>query len=412
MDFLKAAVEDWTFNLCVAVIIFVHTLILCLQANYDITSSTANYDARLRGSSEVVQIPIWLESVDVGFSVGFVLELFLRILAHEGAFFLGDEWCWNLFDLCVICATMLEYLFPSLEHSSILRIIGHKPSRSLRVFRILRFAPSLYPLRFLLLACKNAMPALCWASLLIFILLTMSSVVFIGGAKAYIDSAGSPDAHVAGLRDHFGSVPRCMLTLFVTFLGEVDFKSVINLLAEVGWWYWLGYLAFILFTLLSVSNVIAGVFVAEAVEVAHQDREIRVRGKLVEARRNMKELTGLFEKLDVHDSGRITLGDLEEQLRQKEVQDLFTFFRVDVSDTRSFFQLLDADNNGYVNREEFVVACLRTGQFQELSVEISQQEAKAVYESILLALERIAEANTDLTVKLSRLEESINGGEF
>ena len=90
----------------------------------------------------------------------------------------------------------------------------------------------------------------------------------------------------------------------------------------------------------------------------------------------MKELTGLLKNWNVHDSGRITLGDLEEQLRQKEVQDLFTFFRVDVSDTRSFFQLLDADNNGYVNREEFVVACLRTGQFQELSCRESRSKRR------------------------------------
>jgi len=412
LDGLKAVLDGWLFSTFVAATISANVVVLSLQTHHDITSSLDNYDSRVRGEPEVSHLPACLTVADVVFHCIFGVEILLRIAAYEGAFFLGHGSFWNLWDLCVISSTLLEHFLPSLGKMSMLRTISSKPSRFLRAARIIRFWQSVYPLRFLLLACKNAIPALCWASLLILILLTVSSVAFIGGAKAYIDSAGSSDAHVADLRDHFGSVPRCLLTLFVTFLGEADFKLVINLLAEIGWPFSLLYLAFILIILLIVSNVISGVFVAEAVDVAEQDREIRLHGKLAEARRTMKVLTNIFQVLDVHDTDKITIEDLSNGLHHPEVRELLAFFNVDVADADALFPLLDTDQSGHVSREEFVVACLRMDQFQELSLEVAQKEAKAISERILAVLERVEIQNLDFSQRLASLELSLDASVF
>ena len=109
-------------------------------------------------------------------------------------------------------------------------------------------------------------------------ILFLFAVVFISVGTDYIDGAGRDDALVDGLREHFESVPVAMLSLFLSLLGEADFKEIITLLFSIDAAYCVLFLLFVLFATLALANIIAGIFIAEAMETAGQDREIRQRG--------------------------------------------------------------------------------------------------------------------------------------
>merc|ERR1712023_8462 len=55
--------------------------------------------------------PSWAKQVEFAFTAAFAVELAIRILALEGAFFFGPEWSWNLFDTILVLTTLLETAF-------------------------------------------------------------------------------------------------------------------------------------------------------------------------------------------------------------------------------------------------------------------------------------------------------------
>eukprot|EP00450_Noctiluca_scintillans_P029945 CAMPEP_0194543392 /NCGR_PEP_ID=MMETSP0253-20130528/85731_1 /TAXON_ID=2966 /ORGANISM="Noctiluca scintillans" /LENGTH=144 /DNA_ID=CAMNT_0039390149 /DNA_START=273 /DNA_END=704 /DNA_ORIENTATION=+ len=144
-------------------------------------------------------------------------------------------------------------------------------------------------------------------------------------------------------------MPVAMLTLFLSFLGEADYKSVITTLYHVDSFHCAIYILFVLFVAIAMANVIAGVFVTDTIEMVTQDRELRQRGELMRSRKNMQILSTLFQELDRSGEGLLTRETFEAQLHKPDVQALFSYFSFDILDAAAFFTLLDVDGNGTVD---------------------------------------------------------------
>jgi len=214
----------------------------------------------------------------------------------------------------------------------------------------------------------------------------------VSGAKTYVDDATFTDPVVADIRVHFGSLPIAMLSLFLSFLGEAEFRGIIELLAVMSFWYCALYLVFVLFMNLAIANVIAGLFVADAIEMASQDRELRERGEVLRARKNMDILSTLFGEIDTTGAGELYRSDFRNQLQRPEVQALFSHFQFDIIDVDSFFTFLDVDGTGTVSIEEFVVGCLRmNGKSNAIDMEMSIHETKRTVKRLAQDLEEMQE---------------------
>uniref|UniRef100_A0A7S1F4Z2 EF-hand domain-containing protein n=1 Tax=Noctiluca scintillans TaxID=2966 RepID=A0A7S1F4Z2_NOCSC len=307
-----------------------------------------------------------------------------RILAHEGHFLVGPDWRWNYFDSTIVLISILERLVSVVGNSSVFRLLRiMRLSRSTRTMRLVRFFPSLYPLQFMMLSCANSLPALGWTCLLVLILLFLFSSVLTSGIAHFVGNLTHTSETAESLRRHFANVPMCMLTLFLSFIGEVEFRDVILSLLEVDTVYCVLYVMFLIFVTLAVMNVVNGIFISEAMELASQDREIRQRGELIRSRKNLQMLSTIFREMDPDDTGFIGKVDFEEQLQRPVVQSLLSFFNFDVTDATAFFKLLDVDENGCVDIEEFTVGCLRMhGKSNAIDMEISIQETKRLVLSI------------------------------
>uniref|UniRef100_A0A7S0ZVN0 EF-hand domain-containing protein n=1 Tax=Noctiluca scintillans TaxID=2966 RepID=A0A7S0ZVN0_NOCSC len=98
--------------------------------------------------------------------------------------------------------------------------------------------------------------------------------------------------------------------------------------------------------------------------------------------------------MDQNGTGFIGRVDFEERLQRPEVQSLLSYFNFDVTDATAFFKLLDVDESGYVDIEEFTVGCLRMhGKSNAIDMEISIQETKRL---VLFIAEALREDSNQL----------------
>lgn len=109
------------------------------------------------------------------------------------------------------------------------------------------------------------------------------------------------------------------------------------------------------------------------------------------SRKNLKVLTTLFREMDPEKTGMISRADFEEQLQRPEILSLLNYFHFDVMDATAFFTLLDADENGSVDIEEFTVGCLRMhGKSNAIDMEITIGETKR----LALSIDRLLQEET------------------
>merc|ERR1719446_592574 len=96
-------------------------------------------------------------------------------------------------------------------------------------------------------------------------------------------------------------------------------------------------------------NVVTGVFIDSVMNNAKRESESRT----------MQHLQNLFSKMDVTENCEIEWEDFERQLGGREMQAFFKTIDVDVSHARGLFELLDMDDSGIVDVNEFMDGCLR-----------------------------------------------------
>lgn len=420
--FCELVVDSNAFHVVIFLVICMNAVTIAIESDYGVNNSFVDFDARARGSMSGTVIPNWLATADVVFNSIFGVEVCLRIVAKQAAFFVGQGWQWNIFDLLVVSSAMTEAILATARNlpGSGLRVLRLlRLSRSIRTVRLVRFAPTLYPLRLLLVTCKSSFAALMWSSTLLFVVIWLFGILFANATRDYVENATFTDTSVETLREHFETLSMAMLTLFLCFLGEADFKGVIDVLLEVSIWYCVLFVTFVLFVTLSITNIIAGIFVSDSLEMAQQDREIRQRGELMRARKNMEVLEQLFRELDRHGCGQLTQTTFAKRMQSPDVQALFSYFKFDIVDPDAFFKLLDVDRNGVVDIEEFTVGCLRMhGKSNAIDMDIAIQEIKTTVKRSNTEIDRLQDGwqrmqavLTSIVQKLESLEGTFGSGE-
>jgi len=71
------------------------------------------------------------------------------------------------------------------------------------------------------------------------------------------------------------------------------------------------YLFFFICSSMAVMNVITSIFVSDAIDLAHQDQDIKMRVELVKSRRQLAMLTEIFMEMDTAGAGQISREQFE-----------------------------------------------------------------------------------------------------
>merc|ERR1719343_1139607 len=67
----------------------------------------------------------------------------------------------------------------------------------------------------------------------------------------------------------------------------------------------------------------------------------------------------VFNELDTNSSGALSFEEFEKHIEDDKIMAYLRTLEIDVSQVRTLFMLLDVDNTGEVDIEEFVGGCLR-----------------------------------------------------
>lgn len=176
----------------------------------------------------------WWDACDIFFIVAFSVELVVRVLAEEWAFFSGRERSSNLFDV-VMWASLFADAGASIQDGNVFQFL-----RPLRVFRVLRLAKvrdnipeyvrrksymqwfnNLFELLDAAIRALNALVPVISVLILTFYMIALCTVSGVDSFARRIDTNSSEDHHEAFeiMSRRYSSIPVAMFTLLQAFVG-------------------------------------------------------------------------------------------------------------------------------------------------------------------------------------------------
>ncbi|MFE1553716.1 ion transporter [Streptomyces sp. NPDC058734] len=214
----------------------------------------------------------------------FTLEMLLRLGAHADrpkAFFRDP---WNIFDLLIVTSAFVPFLR---ENTTVLRLL-----RLARVLRTARFLPHL---RILLLAVGRSLPG-------------TASFLFIGALVVYVYAMVGWVCFASSDPQHYGSIGRAALTLFLltTLDGLTD---AVRAGLEISRFSILYYASYALLASFVLVNVLIGV-VLNSLDEAREMEEADARAR----ERAANPMDPAEEVRDRIAAARLALDDLEASL--------------------------------------------------------------------------------------------------
>lgn len=341
---LLGIVQSPRFDWSVGILVIINAMSIGLQTDYMAKHSGDH-------------VPRVYRVVDVFFCVIFVAEIVLRIFVHRLAFFYRAGCSWNIFDSFVVVMQCMEELLRLMAYS--LNKAGLPTSftfmrtlrllRLVRIMRVIRILHLIGELRTIVLSISSSLKSLLWTVVLLFSMMYVAGVYFtqlvvdheVQVAEAIVDER---------LQIYYGSLGRSILTLYQSITSGFDWIDMVNPLIEhISPMMGLIFSLFVAFSVLAMMNVITGVFVDAALKNAkdYHDNFLLDRVRL------------LFMNADKDHNGMVGWDEFEDQLENPYMHEFFKAIDVDLSDAESVFRLLDVDDSGVLDFDQFMDGCLR-----------------------------------------------------
>jgi len=228
--------------------------------------------------------------------------------------------------------------------------------RVLRMVRIMRFMKAL---RVLMYAILYSLRSAFWALMLVVIIFYGFGIIFTLGVTDCLMNA-SEDSSIPSdkLTLFWGSLVTSMFTLFKCTSGGVNWHEAVVPLSFVGWPYVSLFTLFIAFFVFAILNVMTAVFCQSAIESAQVDKELATEMLLSNQKQIGRQLYEFFKIIDQDESGSITMDELETVLVQRKSQAYLQSLGINTGDAWTLVKLLDVDNTGNIDLEEFITGCM------------------------------------------------------
>merc|ERR1719149_373861 len=158
----------------------------------------------------------------------------------------------------------------------VLRIV--KTLKLLRVIRVMRF---FQVLRLMVSSIAGSMSTLFWSILMISIMMYMFGLCFLNAITVFLnDNKDIEPPVMEGITLYWSSVPQAMMTLFWAVTGGADWEPLAGPIRTADGFFYSLFFFYIAFAAFAVLNVLTGMFVMQADEVAQADEE-NVVGELM-----------------------------------------------------------------------------------------------------------------------------------
>lgn len=294
--------------------------------------------------------------LELFFIAAFAMEAVIRAFSQGILYVVGREWRWNMFDVFVIVVALVEELLSHLDSgTSITNIRVLRILRLVRIIRVVRITRFFRELRVMVCGIQSSMQSLIWAMVLLLLVMFMFAVLIMQSITDALVTLGDSDDELR-VKEMYGTMTATLYTLFLGVTSGSNWGDLawplIKVVSPFFSIIWCVYIALVLWALM---NVITGVFVDGAIKMAEQDAEHVVKEETEARKMHTKIMKRLFQEADSDGNGLVTWEEFSSLLGHPNVRAYFRSIGLDIAEARSFFNLLDFDGSGEINRDEFVV---------------------------------------------------------
>eukprot|EP00931_Biecheleriopsis_adriatica_P033495 TRINITY_DN19439_c0_g1_i2.p1 TRINITY_DN19439_c0_g1~~TRINITY_DN19439_c0_g1_i2.p1 ORF type:complete len:386 (+),score=71.84 TRINITY_DN19439_c0_g1_i2:878-2035(+) len=286
------------------------------------------------------------------FAVIFIIELAMRLFVHGVRLYQVPDKYWNMFDTLCVGLQLLEFASEFIAGSSntnfsFLRVL--RTVRLLKIMRVVRLLRFIQELRSMVTSLASSTRSLVW-SLTLMGLMTYAVGAFFGQiiVDQMHDNPELPE-DVPELSLLFGNLPLIMLSMYQAVTGGRNWGDVLLPLWAVWPWLTLPFIVYVSFGILSLMNVMTGIFVESAIKTAKRDKDKQLAS----------EVRRLFQQSETNDNGMISWPEFSRQLQDEATIKGFRYAGISCDDAETLFELLDSDGSGFIDPDEFLRGCLR-----------------------------------------------------
>jgi hypothetical protein len=209
--------------ICVASSTFQSVFSAVIMANAWLMTYSVNQDLRSvdNGGAEK---PAWMSQLEMSFLFLYIIELLCKLGVHRLFYFWNEDMAWNWLDFLLILQNLLECLIGGGGGNTWMRTL--RLFRVAKVLRILRVVKFFTQLHLILAAIIGSVMHLFWSILVFAILFYLFSLYIASNVATCLHDLESVDGNEAkDMLLHYGSVPLCMRTLFMTVSGGSDWDA-------------------------------------------------------------------------------------------------------------------------------------------------------------------------------------------
>eukprot|EP00747_Dinoflagellata_sp_TGD_P111868 gnl/TRDRNA2_/TRDRNA2_171327_c2_seq1.p1 gnl/TRDRNA2_/TRDRNA2_171327_c2~~gnl/TRDRNA2_/TRDRNA2_171327_c2_seq1.p1 ORF type:complete len:543 (+),score=108.74 gnl/TRDRNA2_/TRDRNA2_171327_c2_seq1:78-1631(+) len=280
------------------------------------------------------------------YSAVYVIELVSRLYVHRYKFFSGRL---NNLDLIVV---ILDVICQALGE-----VIGDIPSVSvLRVFRLvrllraLRLLTSFRELYIMLHSFIGAMQAITWASLMLFVVLTIWAIIAVETLHPLSSKLAQQGAYGDCERCEraYSTVMNASLTFFQQIVAGDSWGEVTIPLLEYHPWTVVIIIPAFISVGMGLLNLVLTVIVDRAEGARRSNEEESTKLKL-------QVIKQIFKQMDDDGSGCVSLVEFLDGVNSyPDFAKALGLLHLEVDDVITVFQVMDADGSGTVSYNEFV----------------------------------------------------------
>mmetsp|Transcript_98377 Transcript_98377/g.175155 ORF Transcript_98377/g.175155 Transcript_98377/m.175155 type:complete len:623 (+) Transcript_98377:74-1942(+) len=362
------------------------------------TQYEANSHAELAAenlSQDLFQKPLAFLAIQVAFTVIFVAELALRMVAEGLCTFFqrGEDLSWNVFDIVVVFISVVDCILElinkmtqtdemGLGNVSVLRVL--RVVRVVRVVRIIRVMRFFRELRMMVYSTIGCLKSLTWITMIFGIIFYIFGIAFTSATLDYLETTEMwRSEENQPLISTFGNVQSAVLSLYLSISGGEDWGIYYFSLTRTGGIQGFLFIIYMCFTFFAVINVVTGVFVDTAMQVGKEDREVMLHEQMEQKKQYHATLELFFRALDKDDSGYMDREEFLQILSEEKVAAFFKALKLDTRHANQLFDLLDADMSGQIDTEEFIDGCWQLmGEPSALDAKIMHAEVRFVKDMI------------------------------
>jgi len=292
----------------------------------------------------------------------FVIELLIRLFVEQTRFHYST---WNCLDAFIIFLGGIELFLKlsgmNLSGFAVIRVV--RLCRLLRLIRVMRLFTVLKELRRLLQMMGSCFKTLFWSCLLLVLIMTIWAVIAVEVLNPLVQEVAiksNPWEGCERCRRSFASVFMANISFFQTVVAGDSWGVMAVPVIEAYPWSAFIFIGALLTLVFGVLNLIVAVIVDTFAENRDKDVVSRAADMDAEEIAEKKVLANIFTKIDADGGGTLSYEELQEGARRvAEFRHWLRVMDIDARDLRQLFLIVDEDESGEIDPDEFIEAMYR-----------------------------------------------------